>query len=300
MFKWIAVREMHRSGIPASITMAQACLESDNGNSDLSKRSNNHFGIKCKKDWKGDRVYHDDDQLGECFRKYNTVEESFVDHTDFLVANPRYQYLFNLSHKDFDAWAKGLKNAGYATDPQYPQRLIKIINEESLFLLDEIKAEDMPVNDILVTKGKSYDPHKVKNQKIESFDNISINPFSKRNVKQLNGLDIIYVIEGDTYESIAREFEMKTWEILVYNDLKKGTTQPIPGSFLYLERKRCNAIKGKETHTLQPKETLWDVSQKYGVTLNSLKCKNKIRKGVDPIVGDPIYLRKMKPLQAKK
>lgn len=298
-FKWIAVREMHRSGIPASITMAQACLESDNGNSDLSKRSNNHFGIKCKNDWKGDRVYHDDDHLGECFRKYNTVEESFIDHTDFLVINPRYQYLFKLSNKDYDAWAKGLKNAGYATDPQYPQRLIKIIDEEGLHLLDDIKPEDVPVDDILAVKGKNYNPHERKNQEIESFDNISINPFAKRNVKQLNGLDIIYVREGDTYEGIAREFEMKTWEILVYNDLKKGAPQPIPGSFLYLKRKRCNALKGNETHILKPQESLWEISQKYGITLNSLKCKNRIRKGVNPVVGDPLYLRKMKPKQSK-
>lgn len=299
-FKWIAVREMHRSGIPASITMAQACLESENGNSELSKKSNNHFGIKCKSDWKGERSYHDDDHSNECFRKYNTVEESFVDHTDFLFNNPRYQYLFKLSNKDYDAWAKGLKAAGYATDPQYPQRLIKIINEENLHLLDEIKPEDMPATDILAVKGKNYDPYEVKNKEVRSFSNISINPFSRRDIKQINDLDAIYVREGDTYESIAAEFEMKTWEILVYNDLKKNALQPIPGTFLYLERKRCLAQKGNEKHILAPNETLWGVAQKYGITLCSLKCKNRIKKGIDPIAGDPLYLRKMKPRQTKK
>lgn len=158
----------------------------------------------------------------------------------------------------------------------------------------------MPATDILSVKGKSYDPYEVKNKGIRSFTDISINPFARREVKQLNGLDIIYVREGDTYESIAVEFEMKTWEILVYNDLKKNSPQPLPGTFLYLERKRCIAQKGNEKHVLAPNETLWQVAQKYGITLSSLKCKNRIKKGVEPVAGDPLYLRKMKPPEAKK
>jgi len=299
-FKWIAVREMHRSGIPASITMAQACLESENGNSELSKKSNNHFGIKCKNDWTGGRSYHDDDQKNECFRKYNSVEDSYIDHTDYLVTTKRYKYLFNLSNKDYDAWAKGLREAGYATDPQYAQRLIKIIEDEKLHALDEIKPNEIPKENILASKGKKSSTESTKDKGIETFSNLTINPYSHREVKTLNGLDIVYVNANDTYETIAQEFEMKTWEIYVYNDLEKDAEQPKENDFLYIERKHCRAQKGNDKHILKPQETMYSVSQKYGITLNSLYRFNRMKKGDKPIVGDPIYLRKVKPKEKKK
>ncbi|HAK69911.1 MAG TPA: N-acetylmuramoyl-L-alanine amidase, partial [Cryomorphaceae bacterium] len=115
----IAVDEMNRSGIPASITLAQGILESGDGQSDLARKSKNHFGIKCHKDWTGERVYHDDDEKDECFRKYKNVRFSFEDHTDFLVRGSRYDFLFDLDLSDYKGWAKGLKKAGYATSPSY-------------------------------------------------------------------------------------------------------------------------------------------------------------------------------------
>lgn len=132
----IAIAHMERYGIPASITMAQGILESDCGNSLLSMKSNNHFGIKCKRNWTGDKVYHDDDAKGECFRSYPSVEASYRDHAEFLDSQPRYDSLFAYSSDDYKSWARGLKAAGYATAPDYAQRLIRIIEENQLFLLD--------------------------------------------------------------------------------------------------------------------------------------------------------------------
>ena len=135
-YKEIAIDHMERYGIPASITMAQGILESDSGNSNLARRSNNHFGIKCKKDWKGAKVYHTDDAPNECFRKYDSVEDSYEDHAEFLDNSPRYDSLFAYPSNDYRSWARGLKAAGYATAPDYAQRLIKIIEDNKLFLLD--------------------------------------------------------------------------------------------------------------------------------------------------------------------
>lgn len=132
----LAIKEMNRVGIPASITLAQGMLESGNGNSTLARKSNNHFGIKCHNDWKGKRVYHDDDRKGECFRKYKTVYQSYIDHSDFLTGKQRYASLFELKTTDYKGWAKGLKKAGYATDPKYAHRLIEIIEENNLDRFD--------------------------------------------------------------------------------------------------------------------------------------------------------------------
>ena len=137
----IAIAHMERYGIPASITMAQGILESDCGNSLLSMKSNNHFGIKCKRNWTGDKVYHDDDAKGECFRSYPSVEASYRDHAEFLDSQPRYDSLFAYSPTDYKSWARGLKAAGYATAPDYAQRLCRIIEEAQLFLLDQPDGE---------------------------------------------------------------------------------------------------------------------------------------------------------------
>jgi hypothetical protein len=299
-YKELAIREMHRSGIPASIKLAQGCFESDNGNSVLAQKSNNHFGIKCKRDWMGERVFHNDDEENECFRKYKTVYDSYIDHTNFLTQNTRYAYLFKISHTDYNAWAHGLKAAGYATDPNYAQKIIKVIEDEKLNEFDNIKPDELPSDNALVREGKRFDAETRKHQGIGSFENISINPFEKREVKERNGLDVIYVKEGDTYESIAHELELKPWEIRVYNDLKKDAKQPEAGIFLYIQRKRCRAIKGNEVHTVQARETMYAISQKYGVSLRSLYCKNRMKVGSEPNAGTIVYLRKMKPANRKK
>jgi hypothetical protein len=299
-FKELAIKEMHRSGIPASITMAQACLESENGNSSLSQKSNNHFGIKCKSDWKGDREYKDDDEKNECFRKYRTVYESYVDHTDYLMQTPRYAYLFKLSNKDYNAWAKGLRTAGYATDPNYAARLIKIIEDEGLQSLDDIKPEGLSDQNIFAREGKTASSESKREKNRESFSNISLNPFGSREIKSKNGLDIIYVKPGDTFESLAAELGMKTWEIHRYNDLTKDAPQPEANTFLYIQRKRCRALKDNEFHTVRPRETMHDISQLYGISMNSLYFKNRMKKGTEPRAGSTLYLRKLKPRSKTK
>lgn len=302
MYKDIAIREMHRSGIPASITMAQGCLESGNGNSSLARRSNNHFGIKCRNDWKGARVYHHDDKLNECFRKYKTVEESYIDHTNFLVENKRYFHLFNLSHKDYRGWAVGLKKAGYATDPNYAHSLIKIIEDENLQLLDEVSPNDLAQRNILEEKGKRFDPNEGRNQLeertekvVESFKNLTLDPIRSRPVTKVNGLDVIYAEAGETYASIARELNMKLWEIHLYNDLPKNAVQPRINELIYIERKRYNAPKGHDFHTAKSGETMHSISQKYGIRLNRLYRLNRMNDEEKIKPGSRLYLRKKKP-----
>ncbi|MCF8362936.1 MAG: glucosaminidase domain-containing protein [Prolixibacteraceae bacterium] len=294
-YKALAIKEMHRSGIPASITMAQGCLESGNGNSKLSRRSNNHFGIKCRNDWKGARVYHHDDALNECFRKYRTVEESYIDHTDFLMQNGRYSFLFQLGHTNYKAWARGLKKAGYATDPKYANRLIKIIEDEKLYLLDEVEPGELAQ---YIPKIETDDKNALDNARekvIETFDNLKINPYDNREVMIVNGLEAIRAMPGDTYESIAREMDMKRWEVIHYNDLPKDAVQPKKNELIYLERKRYNAPKGHEKHRVQAGQTMHDVAQKYGIKLNRLYRLNRMDKEQEARSGQVLYLRKKKP-----
>lgn len=296
-YKTIAIREMHRSGIPASITMAQGCLESGNGNSALARKSNNHFGIKCRNDWKGARVYHHDDKLNECFRKYRTVEESYIDHTDFLVQNTRYGALFSLSHTDYVAWARGLKAAGYATDPKYAERLIKIIKDEQLHLLDDISIDQLAESyDTTMNTSNDELPFAgARDKVIKSIESIRLNPFANREIKNINGLDAITARADDTYESIAREFELKNWEVHHYNDLDRDEVQPKVNEIIYLERKRYNAPKGYDFHVAKPGESMWSISQKYGMKLSRLYRLNRMEKNEQVKTGTRLYLRRKKP-----
>jgi len=209
-FQILAIEEMNRSGIPASIKMAQACLESSNGNSVLSKMSNNHFGIKCKATWTGKTVKYDDDEKNECFRKYNTVEESYIDHTNFLMANPRYFSLFQLKPDDYVGWAHGLKKAGYATAADYAQRLIKIIEENQLYRLDyKITNEQLAASQ-----------HKKLNTK-EVLNNLFSNPKQSHQITKRNNLKTIAAKEGDTYEIIAQEIGKKAWKLYKFKEPPK-------------------------------------------------------------------------------
>lgn len=194
----LAVYEMHQYKIPASITLAQGILESGRGRSELAAKSNNHFGIKCHTGWKGERVYHDDDEKGECFRKYKYVETSYNDHSEFLSKRRRYAFLFSYSTKDYKSWAKGLKKAGYATDKKYPNKLIKIIEDYKLYEFDKVKEKD------LVKKTK----------KQKELDEI----------KQLKNVDVDYykVKKGDTLYSISKKFNIPVSQLKEVNGLKSN------------------------------------------------------------------------------
>ncbi len=279
-YQLLAINEMHRSGIPASITMAQACLESGNGNSELSRKSNNHFGIKCKSSWKGKSVRYDDDEKNECFRKYTSVKDSYIDHTDFLMNNPRYFFLFELEPNDYVGWAHGLKKAGYATARDYGHRLIKIIEENQLYNLDYRVG-----NEQILT----YTENPVKSNVVA--DNLSINLYNSHPVAKRNDLKTVVAKEGDTYEIIAEELGKKAWELYKFNDQEEGY-QPQKNEIIYIEAKHKKAgRRGELTHRVNPGETMHYISQVYGLRLKPLLRRNGMKPGQEPRTEEVIYLR---------
>ena len=281
MYAELAVSEMIRSGVPASITLAQACLESGNGNSVLSLKSNNHFGIKCKSSWRGKQVYHDDDEKNECFRHYNSVAESYIDHSDFLMNSPRYGELFTLQLTDYKGWARGLKKAGYATNPHYADMLIKIIEDHKLHLYDQGLDKQHIAR---ITESRLHQP-----------DSRSlINPYQARKVVLRNGIRSIVVNQGDTFESIAQEFGLKEWEVYTYNDYSKRQ-QPRENEILYIAPKNNKADKNHKTHRAEADDTMHFISQRYGVKLKKLYRYNRMNPGEKPKAGSLIYLRNKKP-----
>lgn len=281
-FRDLAVSEMKRSGIPASITLAQGCLESNNGNSRLSIEGNNHFGIKCKSTWAGKRIYHDDDAPNECFRQYKNAEESYLDHTDFLITNPRYAQLFALHVTNYKDWAHGLKKAGYATDPTYADRLIKIIEDNKLYVYDT--ATDLK-------ELAKIEQERIKEQKHPTANK---GPVGIRSVELRNGLKSIVVQPGDTFESIAKELGMSDWELYSYNDYGQGY-QPRPTEILYIEYKPGKADRKHLTHKVESGDTMHFIAQRYGIKQKPLYKRNRMKKGEEPKEGDIIYLRNKKP-----
>ncbi len=275
----LAISEMERSGIPASITLAQGCWESQNGNSILATKGNNHFGIKCKSDWKGKRIYHDDDAKDECFRRYAHAEASYIDHSNFLMNSSRYSFLFKLDPKDYAGWARGLKQAGYATDPTYPERLIKIIEDFKLYYYDEY-------GDNRQLASLRQDPEKTKSAKSTSIVR------SSKGVNQIemrNGLRTIVVNAGDTYESLTKRFKLKGWELYTYNDFAKGR-QPRQNEILYLEAKHKKASLLNTKHVVEDGDTMHYIAQRYGIKLKPLLRRNRMREGEEPVVGQIVYL----------
>ena len=276
-FGEMAVAEMKRSGVPASITLAQGILESGSGNSRLATEGNNHFGIKCH-GWTGGKIYADDDAKNECFRKYGSAAESFRDHSDFLKSNSRYNFLFEIEITDYKEWAHGLKKAGYATSPTYAEALIKLIEKYELNNYDK---------GIVPDKKPRKNPHR---ENID--DSFTLNPYG-RDIFYNNNTPYIIAKSGDNVDAICNEFDMMPWQVRKYNDLEKSDTVA-EGSYIYLKPKRNRAEKGKETHTVQQGETMKDISEQYAVKLNKLYRKNKMEPGTEPKAGVVINLRKTK------
>lgn len=244
-------REYH---IPASITMAQAILESGSGNSELARKANNHFGIKCH-DWKGASIYMDDDAKGECFRVYESVEESFKDHSIFLTTKNRYAFLFQLPTNDYHAWAKGLKEAGYATNPQYADLLINMIDELKLFEMDESSVTEMKPQSISTSISSSmFSPH-----------NVSLHA---------NKVRFVVARKGDTYVRIAKEFDMGLWQLYRYNDSDPKKDYLLEGDIVYLQPKRKRSHV-HESYTVSSAITLNNIAQKEAVNVKSLLKLNK-------------------------
>ncbi len=275
----LAMKEMARVGIPASITLAQGCLESGNGNSTLAVKGNNHFGIKCH-DWTGKKMYHDDDKKNECFRSYRSAYNSYKDHSAFLSTRGRYASLFELNLHDYRGWAKGLKKAGYATANNYATLLIKIIEENELFRYDLQVLEGDMAGDI----G-------------EGVESISEKPShgypTTREVLSNNKIEYVVTLPGDTPESLRNELNLFKNELFKYNDLYKGIELE-PGQIIYLQPKRRKAAVGNEIHKVEDGQTMYDISQKYGVKLKHLYRYNRMMEGEQPIEGSDVYLRKKK------
>lgn len=284
----IAVMEMIDHHIPASITMAQACLESSDGNSELTRISNNHFGIKCKSNWTGPTVRHSDDEANECFRKYRSAEESFEDHSQFITGSSRYSFLFAYDIRDFKGWAYGLKRAGYATDPGYPVKLIKIIEDYRLFELDQLDRKYVKVPD---KKPHHFSLFGFLHKK-SSNQNLEIaTGFLPRTIEKRNRRKAFIAIEGDDYARIADEFGKKDWQIYQFNDAQSGDA-PVAGEPVYLQYKRSKAPRGNDFHVVQKDETLRSIAQWYGVRLQSLRKMNRLADGVEVKAGEVLSLRR--------
>ena len=278
-YKSIAIRQMTIYGIPASIILAQGSLESGNGTSTLAKEANNHFGIKCH-DWKGATINHDDDKKNECFRKYNSPEESYNDHSEFIRYRERYSALFNLDIKDYKGWAHGLKAAGYATNPNYAHLLINIIEKYSLFKYDN-RSLELPSA-----------PQEIK-RFIELLPDKSSNLYSislTRPLYSKNGITCIIASKSDTYSSIAKEFGLFRRELLKFNDLSKNI-DIIENTIVYIERKNSQGNIDFPKHIVEKNETLYYISQKYGIRLKKLLKINKMNKRDQIAEGDIIKLR---------
>ena len=297
-YKDIAISEMNRSGIPASITLAQGMLESDNGNSRLAINANNHFGIKCH-GWTGKEIYHDDDDNDECFRKYKSVKESYIDHTDFLMNGSRYVFLFYLDQTDYKGWAKGLEEAGYATNPSYAKDLIRIIEENELDIYDkpQKKGKKKEAQEELAEVDKTAgDTTEVMDQTGE-LAGITGAGIQQRKILTRNRINYIIVKNGDTYGGLSQELKLMPFEIARYNEIERNAPLDT-GQVLYIQPKRNQASVEFPTHTVKEGETMYLISQMYGIKLDVLYKKNLMEKGTEPAVGDVLLLRKQIKLKA--
>ena len=263
-YSCLAIQHQKKFKIPASITLAQGLLESGAGQSELARKSNNHFGIKCHSDWRGGRVYHDDDLRGECFRKYKNPEQSYEDHARFLADRPRYASLFKLKVTDYKGWARGLQKCGYATDRAYANRLIKLIEDYDLYRYDTAKGD----------KKSGKRPARI----------------SRYTVYRTNGLLYVYSNGKDSFDDIAASLGFRVKDLKKYNEVPEDF--PLQkNDIVYLEKKKKKADKPNYDHVVQVGESMHSIAQKYGIQIKSLYKMNKKQKDYIPEEGDVLKLR---------
>lgn len=276
----MAVKEMVRSGVPASITLAQGILESGSGMSKLATQGNNHFGIKCHKGWEGKSMKVDDDAPNECFRVYSSVADSYKDHSDFLRYRDRYKFLFDLERTDYKGWAYGLKKAGYATDPGYPAKLIKYIEEYKLYkydVLSRVEEKEVPLSPLVIEAPKMA--------REEFHFPLTRELFSK------NGVPFVYSLEGETYRSIAKYYHLFHQEILRFNDLRKDE-ELLPGTVVYLSFKENHTQPGLDKYIIeQDGEDFHAICQRFAVKEKAILKLNGWKKAPFLAEGDEIKLR---------
>ena len=275
-YKDVAIEQMLRWKIPASITLAQGLLESGAGQSDLAVAGNNHFGIKCH-GWEGRTVHRDDDARQECFRAYNSAYESFEDHSRFLASGQRYRGLFKLKTTDYEGWARGLKAAGYATNPQYAQRLIDLIELYRLDRYDRMKSYDKSV------VGHSKDRQEGASQQQQ----LLLHP-----IYMFNKNYYLYARRGDTFRSIGEEIGVSYKKIARYNERDKDDRLQV-GEVVWLKKKQSKAPKTykHQPHVVQRGESMYSIAQKYGIRLKSLYKLNHLTPDYNLKVGDVLRVR---------
>ena len=309
-FANIAIAEMQRTGIPASIKLAQGILESNAGQSTLAIKANNHFGIKCGSQWGGKKYFRKDDDrdkrgriIKSCFREFSSAEESYLAHSEFLMDPKkfyRYGPLFDLQSDDYKGWAKGLKKAGYATNPKYAHLIIKVIEDYQLYKYDQAIP---PAHQIVKTEVENKSSNeKVVDVKIEKpngetvliKDKVEVPTIKEYNqtIQYFNGAKFVLSADGDTPEKLARKFKLSVHQIMRYNSELKLRKQNIESrKRVYLSSKK-NKFKGQQKyHIVQQKELLTDVSREYGVSIDAIRKRNDIPLGKEPAVGEKIYLK---------
>ncbi len=283
-YKEVALKKMQTYRIPASITLAQGMLESGNGNSVLAREANNHFGIKCHKEWTGKTFFMDDDEKNECFRAYQHAEESYEDHSLFLTSRSRYGALFNLPLMDYKAWADGLKEAGYATNPHYSKLLSGLIERYRLYHYDSIAMG-------LIGEKPDGTP-------VALHPNPVVNPADFKMVKQIksgrtvyqnNRKKLIFLSKGDNIAGLAKELGMFSWQLRKYNELTKSDSL-LEGSFIYVEKKARKSFSYTD-HFLHEGESLKELSQRYGIRLTQLLKMNDLPNDNSLPAGTLIRLR---------
>ena len=269
-YKDLAIEEMLRYNIPASITLAQGIFESGAGRSELSVKGNNHFGIKCH-GWTGRSVYHDDDTRNECFRAYDNVLQSYEDHSKFLRYNVRYNSLFTLQRTDYRGWAQGLKACGYATNPRYADKLIELIELYKLYELD---------------KATSYDKFMAKRG---GYDKPVSQGMSLHPIKIYNKNYYIIARAGDTFKGIGEEIDISYRKIAKYNERDKNDVLHT-GEIIYLKKKQKKADKAYKNrpHIVKAGESMYSIAQRYGIRLKSLYKKNHLSPDYQARVGDTL------------
>ncbi|MES2429506.1 MAG: glucosaminidase domain-containing protein [Bacteroidota bacterium] len=295
-YKDIAIREMKRMGVPAAITLAQGILETESGNSVLVKKSNNHFGIKCKASWTAGGVSHDDDAPQECFRVYKTSEDSYRDHSNFLRGGERYAFLFKLDPSDYKGWAYGLKQAGYATNPKYPLILIKHIEQYnlqqySLSAVDEVPKFDTdkftsdPEKKVVIEEER---PQPIESQVVDQESIVETVLDDQDKAIFINGSKCVYGKKGTSLLVIATKNNINLNKLLEYNELGEDGLLS-KDQIVFLQNKRAQG--NKDFHLSQEGETLYDIAQKNGVQYKSLLTYNKLQDGAKITAGSKIFLK---------
>lgn len=302
-YKQVAIDEMVRSKVPASITLAQGILESSAGTSVLSKNSNNHFGIKCKEEWTGEKYYHDDDRPQECFRVYKHAEASYADHSDFLLTRPRYAPLFQLPLTSYKYWAYGLKEAGYATNPKYAPMLITYIEDYKLYEFDKVGVAMIEEKEKLLKQPEVTEPLQAKAEsKIivtdvknkEHHHQIITEAKNSEEGRQefvVNGVRAIKAIGNEDPFKVAYEYNIDYSYIMTFNDLNTGDRFK-DGEFVFLQPKKSRGADA--TYTVIAGESMRDISQKTGVKLRELYAKNLMKMNEQVYAGEPVSLQEKK------